>query len=231
MPKVSCVMPCRNRQEIIAESIKSILDQTYDDFELVVVDDHSDPIDKTESVIEEFNDDRIKYFKLSDENGIGISSARNFGNMVSTGELIAVADSDDICYPNRFQRSVDEFEKSNCDIVYSMIDVWDPKTKDITKRDKNDCARDFDIEEFMKTDFIPHPTVMYKRSIVLDSPYNSFFRRSEDYDLLIRFFKHGYKFSFIPESLVKYRVHENQITKALKSIFDYSKIARKNYNK
>ncbi len=61
-PKISCVMPCRNRQSIIGETIQSIIDQTFSDWELIIIDDHSDPDDDTEKVVKKFNDPRIKFF-------------------------------------------------------------------------------------------------------------------------------------------------------------------------
>lgn len=228
MPKISCIMPCRNRDYLIGESIQSIVDQTFADWELIVVDDHSSPEDTTEEVIRSFNDGRIKYHKLEDENGIGISAARNFGNIVASGEIIAVADSDDLYYPERFELTVKAFNENKCDLAYGDIEIWDPKTSKIGRRGINNRARKFDLDQFKRYDYIPHPTVAYKRQVGLDFPYNSFFRRAEDYDLLARLAQHGYKFFFIDRCLVKYREHEGSVTREKLLKFDYSEIVRKN---
>lgn len=110
-PKVSCVMPTRDRGTMIADAITSIVEQTIDDWELIIVDDHSKEGDNTKEVAESFKDKRIKYYKLPDENGIGIPAARNFGTMMAKSEYIAVVDSDDICYPDRLKLSLEKFEK------------------------------------------------------------------------------------------------------------------------
>jgi len=81
-PKISCVMPCRNREQIIGETIQSIIDQTFRDWELVIIDDHSDSEDKTEEVVKGFKDPRIRFYRLDDKYGKAISSARNFGNIL-----------------------------------------------------------------------------------------------------------------------------------------------------
>lgn len=231
-PKISCVMPARDRGHLISDTIQSILDQTIEDWELIIVDDHSKEGDSTEEVVKSFKDERIKYYKLSDENGIGIPAARNFGTMMAKSEYIAVVDSDDICYPDRLKLSLDKFETDNCDLVYGEIDFWNSETNEVRSRKEVEpgfAAREFDLEYFKKSDFIAHPTVCYKRSIALDFPYNSFFRRAEDYDFLSRLNKFGYKFSFIDKSLVKYRDHEESITKQkLTSGIHYSEVVRKN---
>jgi glycosyltransferase involved in cell wall biosynthesis len=213
---------------MIGESIKSIIDQSFADWELLIIDDHSSADDKTEEVVKSFTDDRIKYFKLEDENGIGISSARNFGTVISTGEIIVVADSDDLYDKKRFELTVEMFNKSGCDLVYGDIEKWDPETGKIGDRGAEYRVRDFDLGHFKKYDYIPHPTVAYKRQIGLDFPYNSFFRRAEDYDFLARLVQHGYKFFFINSVLVRYREHKGSVTHEKSLKFDYSEIARKN---
>ena len=227
-PKISFVMPTRNRDNLIGESIESIIKQTVSDWELIVIDDHSNPSDKTEKVIKSFSDERIKYFKLEDENGKGISAARNYGNMMAESEYLAVADSDDICFPGRSEETLTAFKKEKCDIVYGEIQVWDPETGDIRDRSLKYKARDFDLEHFKKYDYIPHPTVAYKRQIALDFPYNSFFRRAEDYDFLARVARYNYKFHFINEPLVKYREHKKSVMHEKLVKFNYPEIVQQN---
>ncbi len=229
MPKISCVMPARDRDYLIGESIGSIINQTYDDWELIVVDDHSQESDNTVNVVKQFNDKRIKYYKLDDENGIGIPAARNFGNIMTKGEFIAVADSDDINYPYRFKRSLEEFQKTNCDLVYGTLDIWDVSTGEMIKIEGNSTARKPELKSFKKCDYIPNPTVMYKRQLGIDFPYNSFFRRAEDYDFFARLCEFGYKFSFINEPLVKYRVHPERVSAPNSNEkYDYSSFVKKN---
>lgn len=226
MPEISCVMPTRNRANFIGETIESIINQTFTDWELIIVDDHSDVVDNTEKIVSKFKNNKINYFRLPDANGIGIASARNFGTMMAKGKYIAVTDSDDICYPDRLELTIQEFKKKKTDLVYSDIDMWYEDSGRVVKRSGNYSARVFDLNYFKKFDFIPHPTVAYQRIVALDFPYNSYFRRAEDYDFISRLYKYGFKFSFIPKSLVKYRIHENSITMLKSDGIHYSQKVR-----
>lgn len=222
MPKISCVMPTRNRAKTIYMAINSIINQTEKNWELIVVDDHSGPTDNTEELISQLSDDRIKYYRLSDENGIGISAARNFGNMISSAEYIAVMDSDDVAYPNRFEQTLEVMAKKKPDVFYADIDYWYPNEDKIEKYH----SRPFNLSDFKRYDFIPHVTACYKRRIALDFPYNSFFRKAEDYDFFARVYRHGLKLEYLPLSLVKYRKHSNSISEDQNTEFDYSQIVK-----
>ena len=89
--KVSVIIPTYNRATTIIKSINSVLNQTYSNFEIVVVDDNSD--DNTKDIIKQIQDDRIIYIK--NKKNLGAASARNIGIKNATGELIAFQDSDD----------------------------------------------------------------------------------------------------------------------------------------
>jgi glycosyltransferase involved in cell wall biosynthesis len=229
MPRISFVMPTRDRDDLIEESIESILKQTINDWELIIVDDHSSNTDKTEEVVKNLNDERIKYFKLSDKNGKGISAARNFGNIQAQSEIIAVCDSDDINHPERIEFTLQKMVEGNYDIVYGRVDVWDPATGEVRARHGGALEREFNLEELKTNYYIPHSTVSYLRQIAVDFPYNSFFEVSEDYDLITRLANYNYKFGFIAESIVKYRRHPNAINLKNKVFdYDYGKIVRNN---
>lgn len=227
-PKISCVMPCRNRADIIGESIKSIISQTFKDWELIIIDDHSDAGDKTEEVIKNFNDRRIRYYELDDKYGNAISAARNFGNMLAVGEYIALQDSDDLSYDYRFELTLEAFEKNGADVVYGDMDFWYPETGEIKSREGEFAAREFSIKELKKNDFIPNSSCSYKRMLAVDFPYNTFFRVAEDYDFFSRLAKYGYKFHFVNRSFTKYRVHEKSITKVSKYQFNYGQLVKFN---
>lgn len=226
---ISFVMPQRNRDDIIKDCIDSIIKQTIDQWELVVVDDHSAQDDRTEEIIKSYNDERIKYFVLDDENGIGISAARNFGNMIASSKIIAVTDSDDICLPQRAELTIKRFEDQECDIVYGRINHWWPETGKVEPRTNEWKEREFNFEYFKKFDFIPHPTSAYKKEVAINNPYNSFFRVAEDYDLFARLYDRGYKFSFIDEALVNYRKHEGSVSRQPNFKFNYTEMVQKNH--
>lgn len=90
---VSIIIPTYNRGYIIKKSIDSVLHQTYEDFELIIVDDGS--TDGTKQLIDEYEDDRIKYYSY--EHNKGVVYARNYGMKMAKGDCIVFQDSDDIC--------------------------------------------------------------------------------------------------------------------------------------
>ncbi|MBU0468332.1 MAG: glycosyltransferase, partial [Candidatus Omnitrophica bacterium] len=107
-PLVSIIMPTYNYSQFIAKSIKSVLDQSYSNFELIVVDDYSE--DNTEEVVKGFKDSRIKYYKVA--NNRVIAASRNFAIMHAVGEFIAFLDSDDLWYENKLEEIILEFNQN-----------------------------------------------------------------------------------------------------------------------
>lgn len=229
MAKISIITPARDRCDLIGETIKSVLEQTEKDWQLIVVDDHSSPEDKTEEVVKSFHDERIRYYKLTDENGKGIPAARNFGIMLAETELVTFLDSDDICYPDRIQLTLKAFLEHKPDLTYGNLMRWDPENQEVVDQLAQFQPSHFDFERFKEIDYIPMGTVTTKRSILLEYPFNSFFRRAEDYDLLMRLAKRGFKFHYIDEPLIKYRRHEGSITRDKKLLFNYGRMVKNNY--
>src|SRR5712692_4293853 len=121
-PTVSVVIPVYNGERYLAEAISSVLDQTYKNFELIVVDDGS--TDQSAAVVRSFTDDRIRY--LYQSNG-GASKARNLGVAASRGTVIAFLDSDDVWLPHKLERQIDCLA-SHKDVgaVYCWYEVLEP---------------------------------------------------------------------------------------------------------
>lgn len=218
MPKISFVMPTKNRGHIIEKAIKTIIAQTLSDWELIIVDDHSDAGDKTNEIVDNFGDDRIKYFRLSDRRGGGIAEARNYGNQLALAPIIAVADSDDLQLPNRAQITVETFAKESWDVFYGKYYIIDEIEK-ITRERKSPII-DFNLGELKKYNYIPHGSSAYRREIAYDFPYNSFFKIGEDYDFFTRLAKNGKKFYFHNNYVYKYVVHGENVTSG-KRFTDY----------
>ena len=101
-PLVSVIIPTYNRGRLILDSINSVLNQTYKNIELIVVDDCS--TDNTEEILKSINDSRIKYVKLEKNSGACI--ARNKGIELSTGEFIAFNDSDDLWITTKLEKQL-----------------------------------------------------------------------------------------------------------------------------
>ncbi len=100
--KISVIIPTYNRGKIIGNSIKSVLNQTFKNLEIIVVDDGSK--DNTKEIVDEFKDERVRYIKLN--NNTGAANARNIGIKNAIGQYISFQDSDDIFYPDKLERQL-----------------------------------------------------------------------------------------------------------------------------
>lgn len=115
-PLVSIILPTHNRDSTLADSINSVLGQTFGDFELIVVDDGS--TDQTSVIVNSFRDTRIRYVPLSENKGAAYS--RNMGLAESRGELVAFQDSDDIWLPLKLEKQLAAWKEAGEDaVVYS----------------------------------------------------------------------------------------------------------------
>lgn len=215
-PKISFLMATKNRAAYIKDTLQSLIDQEIKEWEVIVVDDHG--TDKTEDIINTFHDKRIRYFKLKDCHGQGVSCARNFAAIQACADIVAIADSDDISYPNRIMVTLKAFEKNpNGEIFYGHLDVWEEENNII--RERKTPFTPYDYEFLKEKNYIPNGTMALKREILIDNPYNSFFCLAEDYELISRLASQGKKFVFKNIKLIKYRIGTQNI-----SIGDDSKI-------
>lgn len=121
--KVSVITPTYNRAPTLSETIESVLSQDYKDFEYIIVDDAS--TDNTESIISDYDDDRLVYIRLPENKGANV--ARNIGIKKSDGEVILFLDSDDIFTQDKLQKVVDEMEAlpENCGGIFHSFDHID----------------------------------------------------------------------------------------------------------
>jgi glycosyltransferase involved in cell wall biosynthesis len=215
-PSASLVIPVYNGQAFLAETIQSCLDQTNERIEIIVVDDGS--TDGTADILTHFQyiDERVKVIRL--EKNMGRSHARNVGIEAATSGLILTLDADDICLPDRVEKTLKFFKKNpSTDIVYSdchNINVWGEL---IIFQDQNGNETDtfpampFDIERVKKTlaTYIPcHSSMSFKKDVFSKVRYSE----GEWSDLCIddwKFqtdcYKAGFKFGTIGRVLVRYR--------------------------
>jgi glycosyltransferase involved in cell wall biosynthesis len=208
---VSVIIATYNRGSLINEAIDSVLNQTYKNFELIIVDDGS--TDDTEMRVKEFNNPRIRY--IFQENH-GRSYARNTAIKMSTGEYLTFLDDDDLYLANKIELQV-EFMKNNsqCDVVYSEALCF------ITDKDKTfmKYSAKFEGNIYSKIAlYIPHPiclpTIMLRRNVVIEiGLFDENLNRFEDVDLWRRISK-KYPYFAIQQPLCLLRTHqENTIEK------------------
>ena len=203
-PAVSIIIPTYNRGDLITRSINSVLNQSYHDFEVIIIDDCSS--DKTGKVVEGISDKRITYYKLGKRKGPG--AARNKGIEISNGEFMAFQDSDDEWLPGYLKKHMSVFERNlpNVGIVFSdMIRILKDGTCGVhlSPTIVPDRLINPDIQFYQVLNLGIQSTVIKKECFKQVGYFNERFPCYEDMELFIRLSK-KYGFYHIKEPLVKY---------------------------
>ena len=209
MPKVSVIIVTYNRAELLGAAIMSVVNQTFEDFELVIVDDASR--DGTSSVVKNFHDQRIKY--ICHAVNKGEAGARNTGVMNASGEYIAFLDDDDEWLPEKLALQVDLLERSSAQVGiiytgrYTIDGASEKEIGVMIPTKKGDLS-----QEIRRRNFITLSSVLLRRQCfdavgLFDE--NIIF--GPDYDMWIRIAP-MYHFDYIAMPLVKYLVHPNSLS-------------------
>jgi glycosyltransferase involved in cell wall biosynthesis len=212
-PTVSVIIPTYNQGQFIDKAIESVLKQSYQDFEIIVINDGS--TDNTEEIVRGFKDKRVKYIKKYKKSR-GVSVARNVGIKMARGKYIALLDSDDEWLPEKLGKQVKVFKSEfpEVGVVCSWSYNIDEKGNYISKR----CLPKKDgyiYEDLLSTNPISVPTVLIKKECFNRvGLFDDLLNAQEDWDMWIRIAKY-YRFALIKVPLVKYRLHPNQISKNL----------------
>ena len=219
---VSIITPVYNGEEFLNRSIKSVLDQTYQNWELLLIDDGSD--DDSVNIIESYLlDKRIRLLK--NKSNSGISATRNKGIRNSNGEYIALLDQDDEWFPEKLQKQVQVFNSldNSFGLVYSNIEVRFDNGK-ITERKLNIAPKsqiDENLKLILLNNLISSPTVLLKKTVLDDVGLfdESIQWGGDDYDLWIRI-AHKYKFGYIDEVLCIRHEHQKNYSADKKRMMD-----------
>ena len=199
-------MPVYNGEKFLDKSIKSILNQTFKNFEFIIINDGS--TDSSLRMIESFEDKRIKIFNNLENKGITFSL--NKGLQLAKGKYIARQDQDDISLPERLFLQINHLNRNNIDLVdtnFTFIDENDKYIQDYEKRN-------FSPEETLSHLFfyeMVHSSILCKRSLFRKYSIKYRKRPTEDYDLFIRLAKAGMRASRLDEKLIKQRKHSNSM--------------------
>lgn len=221
----SVILVTYNSSRYLEESISSVLDQTYKNFELIIVDDGS--TDKTKSIIKKFKDKRIKYTYQTNQ---GPSKARNFGIKISKYRWICFIDADDYWYKNKLEvvskllsssnliyhklHKKVEFKKQNLHIIQSRL-KYIFFQKSIGSKIKKPITQNL----LIYGNTIPTSSVVIRKKILKKIKiFDEKLRIGEDYDLWLRLSLVTNKFNFISENLGTYRIHTESATKKRKDI-------------
>jgi len=201
---VSVIIPVYSYQPYLIDSIRSIMNQSYKNLEIIIVSDDKECL--VNDVISSLNDTRIKLIKGP---GKGLPAALNKGIMEATGTFLARMDSDDIALKDKFVKQLDFLKKNKLDICGTNI-----KTIGSTNYLINFPEKDIDIKYYtLFGSPMAHPSVIGKISSFREHLYNESFSSAEDYELWVRMAKSGIKFGNLQEPLLLYRVHSAQASK------------------
>lgn len=229
MVKASFVVPCRNGEKYLTQTINSILNQTVKEIELVIVDDHS--TDNTSRIAHDFaeKDKRVILANLEDKEGVG--AGRNLGTRLARGDIIIPSDADDPCYPNKADIIVSELEKNKADIFYGNVMRFYTKTG--TKELRH--FQPYDQQLLKYINFIANPcSGFYKHVFDKVKGYDESIRIGEDYDFWLSAQDQGFKFSSKNIALSQYTMHEGQSTsinnpKKIAQRIEWNRIIRKKH--
>lgn len=202
-PLVSVVISTQNRASLLRESIMSVLYQTMQDFEIVVVDDGS--TDDTRTVVEGFDDKRIRYFY---QEPAGIAAARNHGTKVALGDFIAVLDDDDLMVPNRLEVQLNALVPGKHGVVGNFANF-----NDVTGELEIFGDSDPTINGALPNGgFAGHPTWLFRREVFECVPYNESLSSAVDSNLALRALRSGYRFGHCNSLVTLRRRHSLQVT-------------------
>ncbi|OWF66155.1 hypothetical protein B6A14_02860 [Polynucleobacter hirudinilacicola] len=204
-PLVSVIMPAYNSELYIAEAIQSILNQTYENIELIIFEDGSS--DKTRQVIEGFADLRI--IKILSDQNCGVVRARNEMIERAGGKYIALMDADDIADPTRLEKQINLLESGQYDVCGSAQWVLDEGTGLIKK--SKDKFSDPDLRALLSVYCgLCNSAMTGKAEIFKRFKYDTSILTSEDYYLWVQMAAAGFCFLNLPERLITYRRYPAQ---------------------
>ncbi len=224
-PEISVIIPTYNRSRLVERAVTSVINQTYKDLEIIVVDDCS--TDNTEEVIRGIDDERVTFIKL--ESNKGAPAARNEGIKASKAQYISLLDSDDEYLPNKLELQFNKFEElpNEIGIVYCgyfiLYDSDKPYGK-VLPRYRGSLS---DI--LLKHNCLGSPTPLIRKECFnVCGMFDESLPSCQDWDMWIRI-SHKYKFDFINEPLANVYTHGDQISTNIINKINAREILYKKY--
>ena len=209
--KISVVIPCYNRRDRILASVESVLGQSYEALERIVVDDAS--TDGTAALFENYPDKRLRFLRY--EENRGACYARNYGAERSTGKYLAFQDSDDVWHGDKLEKQLRHLRQTGADMCFCGMNrvsesgshFYDPVHPVHPVRG---------LEEMLAENRAGTQTMLMRREVWEKLRFDESFRRYQDWDFSIRAAK-DFQLAYLPEALVESAVGEDSISAAVKS--------------
>lgn len=213
-PILSVIMSVYNAEKYLEEAINSVLNQTFDDFEFIIIDDAS--TDSSIDIINSFKDSRIILIQKKENKGFkGFVENLNLGLDKSNGIFIARMDADDICYLNRFQIQVDYLQNNpHIFMVGNNMDLIDENNQFLRKESAILGFKKI-VKNFNYRNPMYHPTLMFRNTSIR---YRNAFIGCEDFDFHLQHLSEGLLFENINQSLIKYRILNQSISRSVNKL-------------
>lgn len=215
MPLVSVAMASYNHERFLPEAIEAILNQTYRDIELIIVDDASK--DSSVEIIRSYQKKDSRIRTIFHEKNKGIAKTFNDGIDAASGKFVAKTGSDDVWVEDKIEKQLEVLKNNENLVVYSACSVIDAESNPVcepcgkkqSRRKRKKSGKIF--RELLGGNFICAGSIIFKKENVRDIRFDEQFRYVNDYKFALDLAR-KYEYHFIPQPLVKYRVHGNNIT-------------------
>lgn len=210
MPEISCIMSNYNTDPMMFRaSLDSILDQTFRNFELILIDDKSTNED-SKKVIDEYCQKDSRIVAVYNEENKGLAGSLNKGLKIARGKFIARFDTDDLCVKDRFERQMVYMEQKHIDICSTFAHLFGEYDRVVST---SFISNEEVAAQLLFSCYIYHTPVMMRRSFLKEHElcYDVTFDGVEDFDLFSRCREAGGKICIMPEVMFHYRLHSNSI--------------------
>jgi glycosyltransferase involved in cell wall biosynthesis len=205
MPLISVIIPVYNGEKTIQETMESVLNQTFSDFELLVINDGSQ--DGTLELVHRIQDSRIKVFSYPNA---GQSTSRNRGIELSTGEYISFIDADDLWTPDKLEAQLKALQENpKAGVAYSWTD-WIDESSQLLGKGSHNTEQGEVFAKLLLNDFVANGSnaLIQRQALVEVGGFDPLVTPAEDWDLWLRLARH-YEFVAVQSAQVLYRISPN----------------------
>lgn len=213
---VSVIIPTFNSEKYISDTIVSVQNQTYQNWQIILVDDAS--TDQTQTIITTFlTDKRIQFYPLEINSGTGVT--RNFGVSKAVGKYISFLDADDLWKPEKLEKQIDFLKKNNLPFTFSFYDCIDEQGNSLNRR--IEAPRNLSYRQLFFCNYVGNLTgiydVEYFRKISISN-----IRKRQDWMHWLTILKKIKTAKPVPESLAFYRIRENSLSTFKTALIQYN---------
>lgn len=224
MPRVSVIIPTYNRYNYLKNAIDSILEQTVNDLEIIIIDDASN--DNTPSILRDFNDNRIKYIRHAVNKGG--SAARNTGIKESSSEYIAFLDDDDLWLPGKLEEQLNlikqlppDFGAVSCDyyLTNNIGSLFKAETP-LKQNDRYMAKSKFSLSnDLLLNNYVGSTSQVLVKKLCFErvGNFDTELKSCQDLDMWIRIAR-VFKFTYVDKPLIIYRLHQHKISRDLNAL-------------